>query len=245
VNTSANRNPWWQACLDLLFPPACLGCGNGLPSSMPPLFCPDCLGQIAVIGPPCCTCCGRPLPDAAGAGHTCGRCLAKPPAFRKARALLLYNGPVAEAIHRCKYQGETAGLASFAHFKHTAALPDLAVPDLILPVPLHPERLRQRGFNQAQKLAAAFFPEAKARLRNDLLVRLRHTAPQTGMSGVERRRNLKNGFGVTQAAVLQGKAVLLVDDVYTTGSTVNEWAKVLLKAGAASVEVLTLARVRE
>lgn len=245
MKAAPSRGPWWRACLDLLFPPTCLGCGKGLPSSRPPLFCPVCQGQITLITPPLCTCCGRPLPDAAGGGHTCGRCLAKPPAFRRARALLLYDGPLAEAIHRFKYQGETAGLASFAHFAQTAALPDLSLPDLILPVPLHPKRLRRRGFNQAQWLAQAFFPEQRGQLRPDLLLRLRHTAPQTGMSGKERRRNLKNGFGVTRAELIRGKSILLVDDVYTTGSTVNECARVLLRAGAATVEVLTLARVRE
>ncbi len=245
MNATDNRSPLWRAALDLLFPPACLGCGIGLPSSRPPLFCPACLEQITPVKPPFCTCCGRPLPDAAGSGHTCGRCLAKPPAFSKARAIVLYDGPVAEAIHRFKYQGETAGLASFAHFKHTAVLPDLTVPDLILPVPLHPKRLRQRGFNQAQKLAAAFFPGQKDRLRPDLLVRLRQTAPQTGMSGKDRRHNLRRAFAVAQPDLVRDRRVLLVDDVYTTGSTVNECAKVLLRAGAALVEVLTLARVRE
>lgn len=244
MRTSISPHPWWRAGLDLLFPPACLGCGCAVASSQPPLFCPACREQLTLLAPPFCSCCGRPLPDAAGRGHTCGRCLAKAPAFARARALLLYDGPVIEAIHRLKYQGEAAGLATFAHF-HQIAPPALAAPELIIPVPLHPKRLRERGFNQAQKLAQAFFPAATTKLQSDLLLRLRHTAPQTGMSGTERRRNLKNGFAVASAAPLRGKTILLIDDVYTTGSTVNECAKVLRRAGAARVEVLTLARVRE
>lgn len=245
MNAATNRTPWWRACLDLLFPPACLGCGQGLATSQPPLFCPACQEKITPLVPPFCSCCGRPLPDAAGQGHTCGRCLRTPPAFSKARALVLYDGPVAEAIHRFKYQGETAGLASFALLNRTAATADLANPDLILPVPLHRGRLRQRGFNQALQLATAFFPGQEGRLRPDLLVRLRQTAPQTGMSGKDRRHNLRRAFAVSQPELVRDRRVLLVDDVYTTGSTVNECAKVLLRAGAASVEVLTLARVRE
>ena len=241
---SGEPRSWWRATLDLLFPPLCLGCGVGLASSQPPLFCPECQKQIAPLAPPFCTCCGRPLPAAAGSGHTCGRCLTKPPAFAKARALTLYNGPMAEAIHRFKYQGEQAGLATFAHF-HRALVSDLAAPDMILPVPLHPERLRQRGFNQALHLAQAFFPKAERRLDPGVLVRLRHTHTQTGMNGTERRRNLKNAFGLTIPERVAGRSILLVDDVYTTGSTVNECAKVLRRAGAARVEVLTLARVRE
>ena len=158
--------------------------------------------------------------------------------------MLLYDGPVAEAIHRFKYQGERAGLATFASFLRAAPL-DLAEPDAILPVPLHPSRLRQRGCNQALVLAQAFFPKAERRLDPGLLVRLRHTHSQTGMSGKERRQNLKNAFGVTTPAAVAGKSLLLVDDVYTTGSTVNECARILRRAGAARVEVLTLARVRE
>ncbi|MEW6595858.1 MAG: ComF family protein [Thermodesulfobacteriota bacterium] len=241
---NVNWRPWWRAGLDLLFPPHCLGCGEGLASSLPPLFCPDCREKIIPLTPPFCSCCGRPLPDAAGQGHVCGRCLAKPPAFARARALLLYAGPVAEAIHRFKYQGETCGLATFAHF-HQSAPPDLAASDCILPVPLHKKRLRERGFNQAQLLAAALFPGQRQRLHPDLLRRVRHTAPQTGMNGRERRRNLRGAFAVSRPEKIRGQRVLLVDDVYTTGSTVNECATILRRAGAAAVEVLTLARVRE
>ncbi len=245
MSAAANSNPWWQACLDLLFPPLCLGCGTSLGSSRPPLFCPGCQEKIIPLAPPFCTCCGRPLPAAAGQGHTCGRCLTKPPAFTKARALVLYDGPIAEAIHRFKYQGETAGLATFAHLNTMAAPAVLSAPDLILPVPLHPTRLRQRGFNQAQRLAAAFFPNGRERLRSELLLRTRPTAPQTGMSGGERRRNLRRAFALSRPELVRNRRILLVDDVYTTGSTVNECAKVLRRAGATAVEVLTLARVRE
>jgi ComF family protein len=151
---------------------------------------------------------------------------------------------MAEAIHRFKYQGEQAGLATFAHF-HRTLVGDLAEPDAILPVPLHPERLRLRGFNQALLLAQAFFPDARKRPEPGVLVRLRHTLPQTGMNGAARRKNLRRAFAVSRPETIRGRSVLLVDDVYTTGSTVHECATVLRRAGASRVEVLTLARVRE
>lgn len=230
---------------DLLFPPACLACGVRLAASTPPLLCTRCLDKLIPLRPPLCTCCGKPLADAAGAGHRCGRCLGHPPAFVRARALFLYDGPVVEIIQHLKYHGDTAGLATIAHLCQAAARLDPGEPDIILPVPLHLERLRQRGFNQSQRLAAAFFPEHREKIRLDILARRRQTLPQTGMSGAERRRNLKNAFAVVAAPAVRRRSVLLVDDVYTTGSTVHECARVLRRAGAAAVEVLTLARVRD
>lgn len=115
---------------------------------------------------------------------------------------------------------------------------------MIVPVPLHPSRLQERGFNQALLLAWAFFPKDQ-RVISNLLIRSRSTAPQTGFSGAARRTNLKNAFTVVKPYRLTGKKVLLVDDVFTTGTTVNECARVLKKAGAAEVMVLTLARVTE
>ncbi|MDG4475500.1 ComF family protein [Thiovibrio frasassiensis] len=116
--------------------------------------------------------------------------------------------------------------------------------DWIVPVPLHPKRLRERGFNQALLLARAFFPKDR-RITHDLLVRTRVTEPQTRFNGKARRTNLKNAFGVVKPQHIPGKKILLIDDVFTTGTTVNECARVLKKAGAADVMVLTLARVKE
>ena len=115
--------------------------------------------------------------------------------------------------------------------------------DLILPVPLHPKRFRQRGFNQAYRLLSNWKHEYSAlAATTGLLVKLRATAPQTGLGKVQRRRNIRNAFGVRQPEAIRSRRVLLIDDVYTTGATADECARVLLKCGAARVDVLTLAR---
>ncbi len=115
--------------------------------------------------------------------------------------------------------------------------------DLILPVPLHPKRFRQRGFNQAYRLMSNWKHEYSALAATTrLLVKLRATAPQTGLGKVQRRRNIRNAFGVRQPEAVRSRQVLLIDDVYTTGATADECARVLLKCGAARVDVLTLAR---
>ena len=113
--------------------------------------------------------------------------------------------------------------------------------ELIVPVPLHPKRLKHRGFNQALLLAQAF---PQAALAREAVVRTRHTPPQVGLNPKERRVNVKGAFAVPDPALVKGKSVLLIDDLFTTGSTVKECARVLLKAGARQVEVLTVARVR-
>ena len=106
---------WSRAGLDLFFPPRCLACRAALPHSLPPMFCPACQSQIEPLSSPLCSCCGRPLIGAAGDDHHCGNCLQKPPLFRRARAAVLYDPPVAKAIQACKYQGELTGLATFAN----------------------------------------------------------------------------------------------------------------------------------
>jgi len=234
-----------KALLDLLLPSFCLACEKPLGPAPELLFCPDCLAGIHCITSPLCPCCGRVYLKAAGGDHHCGPCLAKPRHFSRARAVFLYEEPVKEVIHRFKYQGKTACLPSFARFaRNLPHLAEMEGVDWIVPVPLHPSRLRERGFNQALLLARAFFPKDR-RVAPGLLIRLRPTEPQTSFNGAARRTNLKNAFGVAQPQLLTGKKILLIDDVFTTGTTVNECARVLKKGGAAEVMVLTLARVKE
>lgn len=236
---------FFTALLDLLLPSFCLACEKPLGPAPKLLFCPDCLAGIHCITSPLCPCCGRAYLVAPGGDHHCGACLAKPRHFSRARALFLYEEPVKEVIHRFKYQGKTACLPSFARLAdNLPLLVEMGGVDWIIPVPLHPTRLRERGFNQALLLARAFFPKDR-RVTAGLLVRLRPTEPQTSFNGAARRTNLKNAFAVVKPHRLAGKKILLIDDVFTTGTTVNECARVLKKAGAAEVMVLTLARVKE
>ena len=235
----------WQAVREICFPSSCLGCAASLAGRKPPYFCPGCARDITAVREPFCRICGRPFFSASGPSHLCGTCLASGRNFSRARAVAMYQGALVQAIHTFKYTGHTGGLSSFAALKDLLGPRDLLRPDLIVPVPLHPKRLKERGFNQALLLARAFFPNRRHRIVATLLERKRYTPPQTSLSGTARRKNVRSAFRVTAPPQLVGQTVLLVDDVYTTGSTVDECARVLVRAGAREVEVLTLARVNE
>ncbi|MFA6500055.1 MAG: ComF family protein [Desulfurivibrionaceae bacterium] len=236
---------FFTALLDLLLPSFCLACERPLGPTPKLLFCPNCLEGLHRVQSPLCPCCGRAYLVAPGGDHHCGACLATQRHFSRARALFLYEEPLKKVLHRFKYQGKTACLPSFARLADTLPhLAEMGGVDWIVPVPLHPTRLRERGFNQALLLARAFFPKDR-RVMPSLLIRLRPTEPQASFNGAARRTNLKNAFGVVKPHRLVGKKILLIDDVFTTGTTVNECARVLKKAGADEVLVLTLARVKE
>ncbi len=135
------------------------------------------------------------------------------------------------------------GLATMAALAtQSAVVSDFTTPDLIFPVPLHKSRLRQRGFNQALLLAGSSFPQWRNRIIADGLLRIRATAPQTSLDGAGRRKNLKGAFALKDPDMARGKIILLVDDVFTTGSTVCECSRILQAGGAGRVEVFTLAR---
>jgi len=235
---------FFRAVLDLLLPSFCLGCEKPLGMSAKPLFCPDCLAALQPVQSPLCPCCGRTYLTTGG-DHHCGGCLAKPRYFNKAMALFLYEEPIRKLIQHFKYQGKTACLATVADLSlNHPVIEETKEIDLIIPVPLHHGRLRERGFNQALLLAKAIFPN-DPRISSGILIRSRPTAPQAGFNGAARRANLKNAFRVGKPDRIAGKKILLVDDVLTTGTTVDECAKTLRKAGASEVMVLTLARVKE
>jgi len=226
---------------DLLFPPRCVGCSRRLDHSRPPLFCTDCLNKLSFIASPICPCCG--IPYATGADHLCSACLRNANDFDLARSLLLYHPPLDGVILRLKFGGELSGLRSLGTlFTGSRCLEALSPPDYILPVPLHPTRIRERGFNQATLIARSCFPQWQERLRLDILIKKHQTPPQTQLSGQHRRTNLKRAFSLHPQSEIFGKTILLVDDVLTTGSTVNACAKLLRRGGAKRIEVFTLAR---
>jgi ComF family protein len=228
--------------LEFFLPRLCLFCGAGVGEEAPVAVCPECEGKIDWVASPLCTCCGRVFASRDGADRVCGDCRDDPPPFARARAAALYEGPPAQAIKRFKFNRGMAYLPVMQHWLKLPWCAELAAAaDLIIPVPLHPRRLRQRGFNQALLLAQAF---PGVPLGRETLVRVRHTVPQVDLKPKERRDNVKGAFAVPEAAQVQGANVLLIDDLYTTGSTVRECAKVLRRAGALRVDVLTVARVR-
>jgi ComF family protein len=218
------------------FPPGCPACGR--PPAPGGEFCPECAAELAPAPPGCPVCGGGPPEPAA-----CPACRARPPAFRRARALLAYQGPAAAALKSFKYRRRlAAGQALARHAAASAPQAWLAGAQVLAPVPLHPWRLVKRGFNQA---LALFAPLARSRgleLAPRLLRRRRHTRPQVGLSLQQRRDNVAGAFAPDRAREAEGKVVVLVDDVFTTGATAGECARVLAAAGAAEVRVLTLVR---
>ncbi|MCI5193385.1 MAG: ComF family protein [Candidatus Electrothrix sp. AU1_5] len=242
-----------QALQELLFPAHCLGCEEQfmqLASCRPPLLCPNCRRNVAVatICPPFCIRCGIPL--VVGDNHLCLSCLDNSLAcitkVRSVRSSFLYQEPISALVRQLKFTGNLTGLATLATLaRQTSSLMDLNEPDLILPVPLHLQRLRERGFNQSLLLARACFPQWRKKIRFDLLQRQRATVPQTRLNGKARQTNLQQAFCMKTPQsldVVQGKNILLVDDVFTTGSTLYECAKVLLEAGAGAIDAFTVAR---
>ncbi len=230
-----------EAGKDLLFPTGCLACRRPLADRNLPLLCSSCWEAILFISSPLCLRCGHPFPT--GVDHLCGSCLGGAFEFDLARSVVAYREIIPALIQSFKYHGNLSGLASMGAIAQKAVCyQDLSRPDLILPVPLHKKRLRERGFNQSLLLARRCFPQWSNSICHDVLSRNRQTAAQTKLSGIKRRKNLKGAFTVAQADRVAGKHILLVDDVFTTGTTVNECSKQLLLAGASRVEVFTLAK---
>jgi len=183
--------------------------------------------------------------DSAEGDHICGVCLRKVPSFTSARGIARYQDPVADLLHRLKYQSDYTVLPALLEIVKMNDPVLISQDDRIIPVPLHSRRLRFRGFNQALLLADLFFPNGQKVLLRNVLQRVRNTEAQTGLNGAARRKNLKNAFAVCDPCKVRHRKIFLVDDVYTTGTTVSECSRVLLAAGAREVHVLTLARVDE
>jgi ComF family protein len=228
--------------LEFFLPRMCLFCGVPVGEGAAVAVCPECEAQITWVASPLCACCGMMFAERDGPDHLCGECQGDPPPFARARAAAIYDGPVTRAITGFKFSRQMAFLPVMQHWlKRPLCLEMAAAADLLAPVPLHPKRIKHRGFNQALLLAQVF-PQTP--VDREAVVRTRHTPPQVGLKPKERRDNVKGAFSVPDPALVKGKHVLLVDDLYTTGATVKECAKVLRKAGASRVEVLTVARVR-
>ena len=230
--------------VDVIFPPRCLTCGVILERRDPLPFCPACLSGIRIIRSPLCPRCGVPFPLPEGDDHLCGDCLVTQRPYAVARAAGYYEETLLTAIHLFKYRGRTGIgevlgriMADFA-----GGIWDMKAFSLLLPVPLHRKRLRERGFNQAAILARALAKRFSLPLDLMTLRREVPTAPQVGLGLEERRANVKGVFAVRKPQNIAGRRVLLVDDVFTTGSTLSECAAVLMQAGAEAVAVLTLAR---
>jgi len=232
--------------LELIYPPKCHICQNFLPvnGGGSNHICSECLGSLVRITSPLCPICGTPFVSRVEKDHLCGDCLRKRPFFDALAAPLLYEGGVMEAIHQIKYSGRTYIAGSLGGLLLPFAKERFGDTNgaLMMPVPLHPKRLRERGFNQSLVLARTIAIYLETDIDFLSLRRVRYPQPQTGLKKVERKRNVKGAFGLAGRPNLKGRTVILVDDVATTGSTLNECAKVLKRAGCDKVFCLVLAR---
>ncbi|MBW1889196.1 MAG: ComF family protein [Deltaproteobacteria bacterium] len=254
--------PIFSILKNALFPLACRMCGrffhvdstgpgehNGpVPKDLTVLFgdlmaehlCPGCAQRFTAVESPICMRCGLVFKSRQGEDHLCGECLESEKPFGIARAAGIHDQSLMSIIHAYKYGGKVllaeplSKLLAAVYERHWRP----ASIDLVLPVPLHAARLRSRGFNQAYLLVR---PWEKVVAR-DLLRRTRPTPPQTGLGRKSRLSNVRGAFAVDDRLSIKNKRILLVDDVYTTGATVIECARVLQKCGASKVDILTVAR---
>lgn len=234
---------WVRAVVDAVLPPLCLSCGALV--AEPGALCSSCWERVGFLGQPHCSACGHPFEVDVGEAALCGHCLAEAPQWRRARAVFRYDDASKPLVLRFKHGDRLEGAPSFARWMARAGAELVSEADVIVPVPLHRFRLLSRRYNQAALLALALGRLAGKAVEPDLLLRKRRTPVQGHMNREERRRNVKGAFVVRERKLplIAGKTVLLIDDVLTTGATVGECARVLSKAGAAAVDVLTLGRV--
>lgn len=229
--------------LDLVLPPRCIATGEIVDA--PGLISPEAWTRLTFIDAPFCSTCGLPFAFEATFGTICAGCLELEPVFDRARSAVVYNDASRKLIIDFKYGDKMHFVRTFTPWVLRAGEALLAETDILMPVPLHARRLWMRRFNQSAVLAQALAMARGKTCLPDGLIRLRHTVPQKGLSRSHRRENVKNAFAVNgrYMQLLKGKTVTLVDDVFTSGATLNECARTLKKCGAAQVFVLTIARV--
>jgi ComF family protein len=248
VETTSPDGAWIDraktAIIDVLFPPHCAACHR--PGAW---LCVDCLQAMQVIQPPVCQRCGLPLDEhqtARASQSICKRCQRAPLQLDGLLAYAFHSGPLRQAIHQFKYKdlrSLAAPLGQLMAEGWRALAPEDLQPDVIVPVPLHPSRQLQRGYNQATLLAQELGSRLRCPVMKEVLVRIKATAPQVDLDAQERRDNVRNAFRCRDTS-LAGKHVLLIDDVCTTGSTLESACVALREIGVISVWAYTLARAK-
>jgi ComF family protein len=231
--------------LNILLPPLCLSCAR--PVGAAGSLCPRCWQEIDFIERPYCERLGTPFQSDMGYGLISPRAIAEPPAFSRARAVTRYDGPARMLVHRLKYSDRLDLSNAMGRWMARAGAELLSGADLLVPVPLHRLRFWGRRFNQAGELAKVVSRQSGVPVAHEGLVRRKATRSQVGLSSAERARNLTGAFrpGPLAGELVTGKRVVLIDDVMTTGATLNSAARVLRRAGAADVDALVFALVAD
>jgi ComF family protein len=245
-DTTQNRLAGWcRQAIRFVLPVECIACGRSLSTDPVPFFCTACWHTIRPFQQPACARCDQPFVSQAAThytpNHQCQQCQERPPDFQRAWTLFPYLPPLREAICSFKYRGKHTLAQPLARLM-IGALPSGIDVDVMIPVPLHPARLRTREFNQSLLLADQLGRYLDLPVWATNLVRIAATDPQTTLTRQARLRNLRKAFAIRRPQDIAEKRILLVDDVFTTGTTLNECAKTLRKAGAGPVFALTLAR---
>ncbi len=234
--------PLFRWILDSVLPPSCLACSETVDAEGQ--FCAKCFSKAEFITTPLCERCGVPFPFALEGG-VCASCAASPPAYDRARAALRYDDTARRMLLPLKYGDQSEAAQGLARLMRRPGEAMLQAADLLVPVPLHPARLRRRRYNQAAQLAIGLARLTGRPLALDALTRARPTRELEGLGMAERQAELADAIHAHPATRLAGKRVLLVDDVMTTGATAHQCALALRAAGAAAVQVLTVARVAD
>ncbi|HXF90413.1 MAG TPA: ComF family protein [Candidatus Nitrosotenuis sp.] len=231
---------WIHRLSDIVLPPRCVNCGQE--TSHHHLLCPQCWSHISFIHPPYCSICGWPLPYEAS---SCGQCAKDLPIFQQGRSLFCYHSTIRALILKLKHHDATYIVPTLAHLLYRFGGDFLKDTDGLIPVPLHRWRLAHRGFNQMTLIANYLRTLHPIAVQVNVLKRYRFTPYQTQQLSHQRQSNVNSAFKVTAYGHkwLPHKRVVLLDDVWTTGATLTECCRMLLKAGAQEVKVLTIARV--
>jgi ComF family protein len=235
-----------QKLLSNLFPSRCILCRQTVGESdvMHNIeVCSDCF-KILPFNKTCCIRCALPLAEDIKNGVLCGRCITKPPVFDYCYSLFRYEDEIIHLVHQLKFAEKISYARSLGEMLFSRLQAEIQLtkekPECLLPVPLHKSRLRQRGFNQSIEIARILAKKLGVPIEYDIVKRERSTVTQTGLNAKQRQKNIKNAFSV--AGEINYKHVLIIDDVVTTGSTVNELARVLKKNKVERVGVLSIAR---
>jgi ComF family protein len=234
----------FDAAFGLVYPPICQLCGEHRAAPREGLVCSRCWGKVRFIKPPFCERCGLPYQGEITAPFECGNCRELQFHFSSARSAVIAGGVILEVIHRYKYHQAMWFEPFLADVFLREALPALCGQqwDLIVPVPLHPTKQREREFNQAERIARRLSEAANIPLNTHLLRRVVPTRTQTLLTRQQRSTNVRNAFAMRGRRRVQGQRVVLVDDVFTTGATTDACARVLQAGGAREVCVWTVAR---
>ncbi|RKU25151.1 hypothetical protein C6497_16520 [Candidatus Poribacteria bacterium] len=228
-----------ETAITFLFPAQCKVCEMNIGLESIPYLCEGCWDSLEIVTPPWCDICGKNNVDG-----VCDVCATVPPRYGRLRTVAFYDAILQKIIHLYKFEKKIslAKHLSYLMIKHQPKDFDYKEYDYILPIPIHKNRLRERGFNQSTLIAKGMSNEIGINICTDALVRSKNTSPQSSLTRDARQTNVVGAFGINKGNLIRDKRILILDDVYTTGATVNEAVNMLWNEDPVEIDVLTLAR---